>query len=136
MTPARPGSRWWLVVPLAAALTADVALTLGGQPAAYWAGDFTLAEEANPIGFELLARSPCLFALAAAGWLLALALAVLRAPAVGAAWLAGGCTLAHALGGCSWLVAGGPWGWVAAVAYLAALGRFARWCWRRAAGRG
>ena len=40
---------------------ADISLTLVGQPAAYWEGDYSLAQEGNPLVHPFLARSPWVF---------------------------------------------------------------------------
>jgi len=131
----RVGGRWWLVAPVGVLFAADVALTLCGQPAEYWAGDTSAAVEANPLAHPLLARSPWLFAGLATAWIVIVMAAILKWKHPASAWLAAGVALSHALGGSSWLARTGPWGWVAAVAYLAAAVELVGWSHRRASSR-
>lgn len=129
-------SRLWLLAPAAALYAGDVGLTLAGQPAAYWAGDYRSAVEANPIAYPLLARGPWPFVGLAAGWLAVLSAVVVRWRHPAAGWLAVLVAAAHAVGGASWLARAGPWGPGAAVGYLAAAAQASGWCWRRAGRRG
>jgi hypothetical protein len=109
--------------------TADVVLTLVGQPAAYWAGNYGSVVEFNPIAYQFLAAGPVWCLLAAVVWLLLLGAVVLawRHPVTD--WIAYLLALGHAVGGSSWLVRFG--GWPAAIAYLAVAAAVSRWCWRR-----
>lgn len=128
------GSRLWLLAPVAALYAGDVGLTLAGQPASYWAGDYGSAVEANPIAYPLLTRSPWLFTGVAVSWLAVLSAVLLlwRHPLTW--WMAVAVTVAHAIGGASWLVRTGSWGMVAAGVYIAAAAQATAWCWRRYAG--
>jgi CHASE2 domain-containing sensor protein len=110
---------------------ADVAFTLSGQPASYWAGDYSTAVEANPFAYPLLALNPWLFASLAAIWMAILSGVILlwRHPISG--WLAVGLTVLHAIGGSSWLLQWGWWGIVPAGAYLLLAAQASGWCWRR-----
>jgi len=123
--------RVWLMVPTWLLMAADVALTLAGQTAAYWAGDHAAAVELNPVALVLLAVSPWLFVGLAVAWAAALGAGVLwwRHPC--AEWLAVGVAFGHALGGSSWLIRLGPWGWFPVVGYLVLASQLSRWCWRR-----
>lgn len=131
-TDRHPAGRWWLVVPVVGVYTADVALTLTGQPPLYWAGEYSTVSEINPVGHVLLAYSPWAFGGAAVVWLIAVCLMVLlwrhRLAVVGAKVLAVG----HAVGGACWLARHGGWWFLAGCGYLAVAAVFARWCWRRA----
>ncbi|WP_020472606.1 hypothetical protein [Zavarzinella formosa] len=123
--------RVWLVVPTWLFFAIDVILTLIGQPEEYWAGDYSTANEINPLAFLILTRSPWLFAGLSVVWGAILGVVVLwwRHPWTG--WLAAGVAFAHVLGGGTWIIRAGPWGWGLAVIYLALASRFSRWCWRR-----
>lgn len=125
--------RLWLIVPAWIAFAIDVGLTLRGQPADYWNGQYDLALEFNPLARPLLVAGPWVFAGAALAGAIGLSLIVVlwRHPLANLA--AAIFAVSHAIGGCSWLVAHGAWGWIAIVIYLITLSRIARWCWRRGA---
>lgn len=120
--------RLWLLMPAAVLCVADVGLTLTGQPPAFWGGDYGSAVEANPVAYPLLTRSPWLFVVLAAVWLVAFSVVVIcwRHPATG--WLAMFVAAAHAVGGASWLTRIGPWGLVAAVLFLVFAAQVSWWC--------
>ncbi len=124
------GSRLWLLAPAAALYAGDVALTLAGQPADYWAGAYGSALEANPVAHPLLSRGPGLFVAVAAAWLATLSTVVVTWRHSLAGWVAVVVAGAHAVGGACWLTRIGPWGWVVAVAYLVAAAQASAWCWR------
>jgi hypothetical protein len=124
--------RLWLLVPAVALYSADVAFTLAGQPAAYWAGDYSQPVEHNPLAHALLARHPALFAGAAVAWAVAFSAIVLLWRARASGWVAVLLALGHAIGGSTWLARHGLGGWALAVLYLALAAHFAHTCWRRA----
>jgi hypothetical protein len=123
--------RLWLLVPALGMFAADVILTLTGQPASYWDGDYSTALEANPFAYPLLTRSPWLFAALAVVWMAILSCVILLWCHPVSGWLAIGLTVAHAIGGSSWLVQLGWWGIIAAGAYLVLAAQACGWCWRR-----
>ena len=125
------GRRIWLLVPVALTWAVDVGLTLAGQSAGYWAGDFTAADEANPLARPALARGSAAFVGLAVVWWAGLALLVLRTRPRAAFTVAAVAAAGHAIGGAAWLARYGPWGWAGATAYLAAAAEAAGWCWRR-----
>ncbi len=125
--------RLWLLAPAAGLYAADIALTLAGQPAEYWAGEYASADEANPVAHVLMAHSPWLFLGLATCWLTIFSAAVLLWRHHAAGWLAVGLTFAHAVGGGSWLTRIESFGMIAAAAYIAAAAQAASWCWRRSA---
>ena len=131
------GRRIWLYCPVVALLITDVALTLSGQPAAYWAGDYAVAIESNPVVRPLLAHAPDAFLAATMIWLIALSAIILCWPSRAWGWrvaagTAGIGALVHAVASASWLVRSGGWYWLMAVAYLAGMAELSWWCWRRA----
>ena len=113
-------------------LGVDVALTLAGQSHAYWSGDYHEAVEGNPLAYPILSRGPWLFAGLAAAWAILLGALVVRWSHWLPRWLAVGETVLHAIGGCTWLVGSGGWGWVIGIGYLAVAAEASWWCWRRA----
>ena len=125
------GRQLWLFAPAGLLLAADIALTLTGQPPAYWAGDYATAAEANPIAYPLLLRSPWLFVGGTFVWGLSLAAVILAWRHPAAAWVAVLAAVGHAIGGSSWLVRWGPCGWGVAAGYLIFASQASRWCWRR-----
>lgn len=124
-------SRMWLLAPAALLYLGDIGLTLGGQPAAYWAGDHGTAVEFNPVAHPLLARSPWLFLGLALLWLAAVSSVVVlwRHPLGG--WVSVILAVGHAVGGASWLERHGSWGLAAAGVYLVVAAQGSAWCWRR-----
>lgn len=126
-------SRAWLVAPSVVLWAADIALTLAGQSAAYWAGDYGQARESNPLAYPLLAASPWVFVGATALWGAAVSGVVLFWRHWATPWIGVLSALGHAIGGSSWLVRlGAGAGWGLAVAYLLLASQASRWCWRRA----
>jgi hypothetical protein len=121
-----------LLVPAVAVLAIDVALTLGGQSSAYWSGNYAEAVEGNPLALPFLACGPQVFIALATAWGLLVVLVLAWWRHWASDCLALFFTFGHAIGGSSWLVRFGPWGWVAATVYLAATAEFTRWSWRRA----
>lgn len=126
MTPSR---RIWLFVPAGLLFAFDVAITLHGQPEAYWAGDTAGANEANPIAYPLLAASPWLFCGMAVLWLAVLGAVIVKWTSRWSNALAMGIVFAHALGGASWLLRSGDWGLAFAGVYLVFAAQFSFWCW-------
>jgi hypothetical protein len=104
---------------------ADVAFTLAGQPATYWAGEYATAREANPLAAWWLEVHPLAFVLGACLWAGMFSAFLLvrgsRPPALLVA-------LSHGVGGSSWLVGVGRLGYVVPVLYLVLVERFVSWC--------
>jgi hypothetical protein len=127
----RSGSRVWLVVPVWLWLACDVTLTLAGQSDAYWTGDYAAAIEANPFAYPFLAQGPLLFAFSALVWAMFLGLLVACFSHRLVRWLTIVSAASNAIGGCTWLVRHGSWGWALAVPYLVVAAEVSWWCWRR-----
>jgi hypothetical protein len=121
-------SRWRFILLMLAVYAADVGLTLAGQAADYWAGDYSLANEGNPLARPFLAGSPWLFLAGAVVWGTVLAAVVLLWRHRAGEWLAVLCTLGHAFGGACWLALYGAVGWVFVLLYLVAVTMGLRWC--------
>lgn len=125
-------SRFWLCLPPVAFALLDYILTLTGQPAAYWDGNYEAAEEGNPLARVFLVWHPWAFVFLGAAWLALICLALRRLPPATAKLTCLLITFAHAVGASSWL-----WrlGWVGViltgVAFLAAE-RLVDWAWRPA----
>jgi hypothetical protein len=82
---------------------ADQVLTLGRQPAEYWAGDYLCAQEGSPHGLWLLQIHPFAYAGAAAIYMLGFTILILLLPRVPSQILAVGLVLGHSWGAASWL---------------------------------
>jgi hypothetical protein len=121
--------RPWLFVPPLACYLGDVAVTLAGQPGAYWAGDRACAVEANPVARWLLLQSPWLFLGVAALWAATFTTLILLWRHPLAAVLAFLLTLFHAVGMATWVVGHGMIGVLGAVATLVAAERLFSWAW-------
>jgi hypothetical protein len=124
--------RLWLLLPALCLYSADVALTVIGQPAAYWGGDYSQAVEHNPLAHPLLSWHPALFVGVALGWAVAFGTVVMLWRNRLSDWFAILLALGHAVGGSSWLARQGVVGWVLAVAYLVVAAGVSGVCWRRA----
>ena len=123
-----PADHVRFLVPAVLCYAADIGVTLAGQPAEYWAGDYAAVHEINPLARALLKTHPMLFLAAATAW--AAVFTILIVYWRYGAWVAVALTVGHTVGAATWLVRIGPWGWLLAVAYLAAVSQFARRCWR------
>jgi hypothetical protein len=125
-------ARWWLCLSALAPYVLDVALTLIGQPAAYWAGAHDSAQEANPLAAWLMRAGPAVFGLAAGLWAVVFGVLLLfwRNRLV---WpLAFVLALVHGVGAATWMVGEGWEGYIVPILYLVLVERLVRWCWRRA----
>ena len=125
-------SRGWLLLPAVVVYAVDVGLTLAGQDAAYWQGDYSLAIEGNPLAYPLLAHSPWLFIGAALVWAVLFSTVILLWRHRAAEWLAVLNTVGHTFGGACWLARLDAVGWALTVLYLVSVTLGMRWCWRRA----
>src|SRR3954452_18361021 len=97
---------WLLALPTAVCL-ADVALTLGGQPEVYWLGDYTKADEGNPLVRPFLAAHPSSFVGMIIAWVAFFSYVIRYAPR---RWAVAAClvlVVGHTVGAASWLV--GRW---------------------------
>lgn len=115
----RPRFRW---LPPLAVYGLDIALTLAGQSAAYWAGDRAAAVEANPLAYHLLAVSPWLFLGLAVAWAAGFLALITVGGRVGRA-VAYLVAVGHTFGAASWLIKLGWPGIAAAAALAAGMGR-------------
>lgn len=81
----------------------DGSVTLIGQPASYWAGDYTQVREGTP-GFRiLLANGPATFIAGLAVWVLAFVGMILLLPSTLALAVCLLFTLGHTIGAFSWI---------------------------------
>jgi len=108
----------------------DVALTLAGQPAAYWDGDRDAVREANPVWWYFLNLGPAPFLAAALSWALAFTAILILWRHSWTRVMAFLLTLGHAIGAGTWLWPHGLAGKVAAVALLLVAERLLSWSWR------
>lgn len=83
---------------------ADGALTLGGQSAAYWAGQRDATNELSPMFHALLVVHPAAFAAGIAGWMAVFVTAIVIAPPALASVFSMAVALGHAMGAITWLV--------------------------------
>jgi hypothetical protein len=104
--------RLWLCLPPVALCLIDHALTMGSQPAAYWAGDYAAAREANEGLCWLMRQHPLAIHAALFAWLGLVGALVLALPRRPALLLALAVTIGHTFGAATWLhhtVTAGYW---------------------------
>src|SRR4051794_29710985 len=90
--------RLWLALPPLLVCLADQVMTLSGQPAAYWAGDYSKPQEGSPQGYWLLAQHPLAYVAGAAGYMFAFTVVIMFLPRLMAQMLAVGLVMGHAWG--------------------------------------
>jgi hypothetical protein len=123
--------RLWLALPPFVLCVADAALTLRGQSAAYWNGDYASVLELNPLGRVLLERHPAAFVVGIAVYLGLLVAAALLLPRRGAILLTFVLTVGHVIGGAGWLAREGIIGFLLAIAFIVVAERLVGISWRR-----
>jgi hypothetical protein len=103
----------------------DVGFTLLGQSPLFWAGEHSLAREANPLARALLQIGPWAFVAAAAFWACCFSLILVLWRHSWAWVMAFVLTFFHAIGAATWLMPGGWLGAIGAVALIL----LAQRCW-------
>ncbi|MBM3995099.1 MAG: hypothetical protein FJ303_13240 [Planctomycetes bacterium] len=96
------GKMWLCMSPVLLAVL-DYGLTLYGQPAAYWAGDYSRVNEANPVSRWCLERHPALFVLEFFPWAGLFCVFIIVLPSTLAKMLSLGVALGHIVGAASWM---------------------------------
>jgi hypothetical protein len=122
----------WLCLPPFLFALLDAGMTLHGQSAPYWQGDYSSPQELNPVGAWLLRRHPFAFATVVLCWAVCFSAVILRLPPRPAFWFAAVVTLGHVAGVTSWLVRLGPGGIFLALLFLLVAERLTHYCWRAA----
>jgi hypothetical protein len=95
--------RLWLCLAPAVLCLLDKGLTLWGQPAEYWAGDYARHDEANPVTAWFLGWHPAGLAASFALWVAVFGGLVAVLPARPARVVALAVTMGHATGAGTWL---------------------------------
>jgi hypothetical protein len=93
-----------LCIPPAALATLDGALTLAGQSAEYWAGNYARVNEMSPTFNHLLTYHPLAFAAGWLGWILIFCGMILLLPQTLALTTSIAVTVGHTLGATTWLL--------------------------------
>lgn len=122
----------WLCVAPLLLCAFDLTITLAGQPAEYWQGDYAVGLEGNPVARPLLLTGPGTFIIGIAGYALVFCLVLVFWRHPFAVVLAFVLTLSHAVCAGTWLMRLGVAGFVLAVLLLVASERLLDWTWRRA----
>jgi hypothetical protein len=94
--------RLWLCLPPVVLCLLDGAITLYGQPAAYWTGGYTMVREGNPLAAWLLTVHPLAFAASAVPYLFLVLILICFLPRRGAVVVAVLVSLAHLLALAIW----------------------------------
>jgi hypothetical protein len=124
-------SRLVLWITLFALASVDAGLTLRGQPARYWQGDYASVQELNPLGRVLLQCHPLAFGLSAVVESAAVGLLLLIRPTRLVVRSAVLLAFLHAFGAAGWFVRASWPGCLVACALLVAAERFLTLSWRR-----
>ncbi len=120
---------WLVLLPIAVCL-ADVGLTLQGQPAEYWQGEYRVANEANPLPHFFLEWHPLAFAGLALAWIAVFAIVILILPRRWALCTCLAVIVGHTIGTLSWLLRNRPFGPWFAVLFLVTVVVLALPTWR------
>jgi hypothetical protein len=75
-------NRLWLCLPVILTCLMDVAITLSGQPAAYWISSYRVVNEANPLSYWFLTMHPLAFVLYSIYVLLIVSLLIIALPEI------------------------------------------------------
>jgi hypothetical protein len=93
---------WLIMLPAAVCLT-DLAVTLQGQPDAYWWGDYSVVIEENLLAWAILQIHPGVFAVGGLLWILCFAVFIRFAPRRSSLLACLALIVGHTIGTCSWL---------------------------------
>ena len=93
-----------LCLPSAAAASLDAVLTLRGQSAEYWAGNYARVNELSPTFHHLLAYHPLAFVAGILAWLLIFGTIILLLPRMLALAMSLAVTIGHTWGATTWLL--------------------------------
>ncbi len=93
-----------LCLPPAAAASLDAVLTLRGQSAEYWAGNYAWVNELSPSFHHWLSFHPLVFAVGFLGWVLVFAALILLLPRTLALATSLAVTVGHTWGATTWLL--------------------------------
>jgi len=126
----RSGRFWLLTAPVLLCLL-DNALTLCGQPAAYWAGDYIKADEGNPIALWCLKQHPAAFAAESLLWIALFGSLVVVLPWQLAKTVSLGVALGHIVGSAMWIGWRFEQYWLFPVLLLSSAGLIV-WTWEQA----
>ena len=95
--------RLWLCISPILLCLVDQGLTLGGQPEAYWAGDYTKANEGNPVLRWCLQQHPAASAAYDLAWIALFGFFIVVLPWQIAKTISLGVALGHIVGSGTWM---------------------------------
>jgi hypothetical protein len=95
-----------LCLPPATAASLDAALTLRGQSAEYWAGNYAQVNELSPTFHHLLAYHPLAFVAGFLGWMFIFAAMILLLPRTLALAMSLAVSIGHTWGATTWFLPG------------------------------
>lgn len=94
----------WLCLPFILVFLCDGSITLYGQPEAYWAGNYSLANESFPAFNWALQQHPLVFVLQSLCWVTVFCLLILTLPDFASEVLSFALVQGHTWGVMTWLV--------------------------------
>ena len=97
-------NKLWLCLPFILVFLCDGSITLYGQPEAYWAGNYSLANEAFPAFNWALQQHPLVFVLQSLCWVTVFCLLILMLPDFASEVLSFALVQGHTWGVMTWLV--------------------------------
>ena len=95
--------RYWLCAPPLVLFLIDISLTLWGQPADYWAGNYQAAREGSPEVRRVMQIHPWLLSLLILAWMGVIIVLVTLLPTVLAEYFSAAVTIGHTIGASSWI---------------------------------
>jgi hypothetical protein len=102
--PYLPRNTLWLLLPPIALCSLDFGLTLYGQSAEYWAGNFSSVNEGSPSFAHYLTIHPLAFVAAAIFWVAIFSTLILLLPETLALTLVVAIVIGHLAGAATWLM--------------------------------
>jgi hypothetical protein len=123
--------RLWLCVAPVVLCVLDNALTLAGQPARYWAGDYASREEFNPVMAWALERHPLVLAAQTTAWILLFCALIVVLPLRLAKVLALALSFGNATGAGHWMTWKFDLYWLYPIHFLASAALVV-WTWEKA----
>ena len=121
----------WLCLPFFLVFLCDASITLYGQPAAYWEGNYALANEVFPAFNWALQQHPMVFVAQSLGWVVVFSLLILVLPNFLSEVTTFALVQGHTWGVMTWLVYSLQLNYYLCLLYFLAISIVLVYCFRR-----